>query len=85
MLVVVDDLQERGITYADVAIGNEAAMIRIDLRLNKCILWSFVSSAILPIAEQHDDHSMWKVFVVASTTGIMMNGRRHQKVGHSSS
>jgi hypothetical protein len=84
MLVVVDDLQERGIPYAGVAIGNVAAMIRIDLRLNKYILWSFVSSAILPIVEQHGDHSLWKVFAVASTIGLLINGRRHQKVVHGS-
>lgn len=80
MLVIMDDLRTRGILHAGVAIGNAAAMARIDLGLNKYYMWCFVATTLLPLAENHGDHNIWKAFALMSTLCLLVNGRLHSGV-----
>ena len=78
MFVIINDLRERGILLAALTTGNVAALSRIDLGVNKYILWCLISFAILPVIEEHSDHTnIWTFTAVGSTIGLVINGYRH--------
>lgn len=79
MLVIVDDLLEQKILFLALTLANVTAILRIDLGVNKYLLWSVVSLVVLPMVENHGHQIIWKPAVLVSAIGLFLNGYRHQR------
>ena len=82
MVVIVNDLYGRNFLFPAVSISNIAAMMRIDLALNKYLLWLLISFLIPIIIETNydDHHGIWKLVVVGSTLSLVINGYNRQQL-----
>uniref|UniRef100_A0A7S2MYD7 Uncharacterized protein n=1 Tax=Helicotheca tamesis TaxID=374047 RepID=A0A7S2MYD7_9STRA len=67
MLVIGRDLKERDIFYPATAVGNLAAIIRMNFGVNKYIIWVVVCF-VLPIMEEN---ASWWCAVSRASTGVL--------------
>mmetsp|Transcript_22572 Transcript_22572/g.31517 ORF Transcript_22572/g.31517 Transcript_22572/m.31517 type:complete len:344 (+) Transcript_22572:291-1322(+) len=73
MCAIQRDLEYHGVLYAATTVGNLAALARMDLKMNKYIIWTFVSMA-LPIIEksEHDEKNAFWWSSACTATALIL-------------
>jgi hypothetical protein len=86
MLVIGQDLLERGSLLTGLTLGNVAAIVRIDFGLNKYALWCLIAVVALPnflVEEQeHGEHPFWLFFFAGSSTAALLTSAALHQLQH---
>jgi hypothetical protein len=87
MMVIIRDLNDRGLLYMAIAIGNIAALVRFESRMNKFLLWGFVTMALHFVLQGEEAHGIallnlksegWPFLAVGSTIMLLAGAANRQ-------
>ena len=87
MAVIVNDLMDRGILSICFTLGNVAALLRFDFRLNKYALWSLAAFFLQwlsagsdgPFDAKFGGESIWQLASIFSTGLLFLGAARRQQ------